>query len=150
MASPFTITCPYRDHQTTLRPEATIFHKPFLGRARRHVIVAEINAGKRHEIPCRLVAVAVTVFALVILAGSSPPRADVFIAQPAGTASGADVGRYQLVPAGDGLYVFDSATGRTWQAHQDEEKHGDTLGANALHGNRDRICHRLSRRRSPA
>ncbi len=66
------------------------------------------------------VTVAITVLALAVLM-VPPVKADVFIAQPAGTASGADVGRYHLVSAGDGLYVFDSATGRTWQAHQDEE-----------------------------
>ena len=63
---------------------------------------------------------AVAAFALAAVV-APPAEADVYIAQPAGTASGADVGRYQLVSAGDGLYVFDSATGRTWQAYLDEE-----------------------------
>lgn len=71
-------------------------------------------------LPTVAIATAVAAFALAALT-SPAARADVFIAQPAGTASGADVGRYQLVAAGDGLFVFDSATGRTWRAHQDEE-----------------------------
>ncbi|MEM7123923.1 MAG: hypothetical protein AAF563_21790 [Pseudomonadota bacterium] len=71
-------------------------------------------------LPSVAFATAITTLALAAVA-VPPVKADVYIAQPAGTASGADVGRYHLVSAGDGLYVFDSATGRTWQAHQDEE-----------------------------
>ncbi len=68
------------------------------------------------------VAFATAVFAFALAALTAPSvKADVYIAQPAGTASGADVGRYHLVAAGEGLFVFDSATGRTWQARLDEE-----------------------------